>query len=121
MFSEKNRNFLKQVNQRKYFNSLFLVSLNSSFKYDCALTLYLISYNIHFNFKSEVNIYDYFHECSQIQMKFSTSEYFIDNKIIYVFTDFIFNLFILIILFIIGISGCLLVFPKMIFSFKIQS
>ena len=57
----------KVVLGRRFFKSLFLISNYS--KYDCEMTLFFIERNVHFNFKSETNIFDYFSECSLASIK----------------------------------------------------
>jgi len=67
LFKTKNLKFSKSVLKRAYFKSLFLISTYDT--YDCELSLFFMRNNVHFNFKTEKDIFDYFNECSQIVIK----------------------------------------------------
>jgi hypothetical protein len=67
LFKYKNSLETKIVLERHLYKSLFLLSKYT--KYDCDLTLFFIRNNVHYNFKSETEIYDYFNECSQMRIK----------------------------------------------------
>ena len=67
LFEERKKMIEKVVLGRRFFKSLFLISNYS--KYDCEMTLFFIERNVHFNFKSETNIFDYFSECSLASIK----------------------------------------------------
>ena len=67
MFKLKNLNFSKRALNRNYFKSLFLIA--SYDKYDCEMSLYFLRNNVHFNFKTERDIFDYFNECSRLVIK----------------------------------------------------
>ncbi len=79
----------KNVLGISFYKSLFLISKYT--KYDCNLTLYFISKNVHFNFKTETEIFDYFNECSLLTIKKMT---LLDNSLskstrnYLIFTDF---------------------------------
>ena len=70
--------------KRRYFKSLFLIDSDYT-QYDCNLTLFFIERNIHFNFKTETHIYDYFTECFFFSLKnASFNEVIIDrNELIF--------------------------------------
>ena len=68
LFEEKKKQIDKTVLQRRYFKSLFLIDSNYT-DYDCNLTLFFIERNIHFNFKTETHIFDYFGACSMLSIK----------------------------------------------------
>ena len=87
LFEEKNKQLNKRVLGISFFKSLFLSSKYS--QYDCELTLFFIRKNVHFNFKTESEIFDYFNVCSGISIENSTlSIIFFYNRIFYVFEDF---------------------------------
>ncbi len=70
LFEMKKSFINKTVLNRRYFKSLFLISNYDEIShYDCNLTLYFIRNNIHFNFKTETHIYDYFSQCSNLAIK----------------------------------------------------
>ena len=68
LFEEKKTQINKTVLTRRYFKSLFLIDSNYT-QYDCNLTLFFIERNVHFNFKTETHIFDYFSECSFFSLK----------------------------------------------------
>ena len=88
-------------NGRTYFKSLSLIS--SSDKYDCGLTLDFIKQKIHFNFKTESDIFNYFSECSQMSLNKSLQANSIRiNRNTYTFTEpFLFFIWITLILIIV--------------------
>ena len=59
----KNLNSLRNVSKRKYFNSINLLAYNNEkdiqLDYDCNMTLSFIQYNIHFNLKSDLDLFYY--------------------------------------------------------------
>ena len=65
LFTQMNRNASRH-NQRVYFRSLSLIAAYS--RYDCALALDFMENMVHFNFKTEREIHDYFAECSDLAM-----------------------------------------------------
>jgi hypothetical protein len=71
-----------------FYKSLFISSKYS--KYDCNLTLYFIRKNIHFNLKTETEIFDYLNECSLLSIKNSTFfySYLKKDRTNYTFDDF---------------------------------
>lgn len=69
LFDDKNRNFNKVTLGRSYFKSLFLEANYWNKEYDCNLTIYFMRKNVHLNFKTEQEIFDYFNECSQLSIK----------------------------------------------------
>ena len=70
LFQVKKKQINKTVLNRRYFKSLFLISnYNESKDYDCNLTLFFIRNNIHFNFKTETHIFDYFSQCFNLKIK----------------------------------------------------
>ena len=70
VFEVKKKQINKTVLNRPYFKSLFLISYyNDSKLYDCNLTLFFIRNNIHFNFKTETQIFDYFSQCFDLKIK----------------------------------------------------
>jgi len=71
-----------------FYKSLFLSTKYT--KYDCNLTLYFIRNNVHFNFKTETEIFDYFKGCSLLTIKSSTfSNNFVkSNRNFLIFSDF---------------------------------
>jgi len=79
----------KNVLGISFYRSLFLSS--KYIKYDCNLTLFFISRNVHFNFRTETEIFDYFNECSLLTIKKMT---LLDNNLgkssrnYLIFTDF---------------------------------
>jgi hypothetical protein len=78
----------KNVLGISFYRSLFLISKYT--KYYCNLTLYFISKNVHFNFKTETEIFDYFKECSLLTIESSTfSNNFVEsNRSFLIFSDF---------------------------------
>jgi internalin A len=67
LFKYKNSLETKIVLKRHLYKSLFLLSKYT--QYGCDLTLFFIRNNVHYNFKSETEIFDYFNECSQMRIK----------------------------------------------------
>ena len=67
LFEEKKKQLNKTVLGKSYFKSLFLTS--AYIQYDCEMTLFFIKKNVHFNFKTESDIFDYFNECSLLSIK----------------------------------------------------
>jgi Leucine-rich repeat (LRR) protein len=88
LFRFKNSNIVKKSLNRSYFKSLFLTSSYLNEAYDCNLTLYFIKSNVHFNFKTEKEIFDYFNECSSSTIKNSTFRHLenLDRKML-IFTN----------------------------------
>ena len=75
LFEEKTKRQLikRNVLGISFLKSLFLTSkYDSQSKYDCNLTLFFIRKNVHFNFKTETEIFDYFNQCSLISIKNTT-------------------------------------------------
>ena len=72
IFEENKKQTNKSVLERRYYKSLFLITNYSA--YDCNLTLFFIQQNVHLNFKTETDIYDYFNECSHIVIKNASSD-----------------------------------------------
>jgi Leucine-rich repeat (LRR) protein len=91
LFAQKQKQVNKSVLGISFYKSLFLISDYSS-QYDCNLTLFFIRRNIHFNFRTESNIFDYFDQCSLLVIKNSSSSIMDENpksnRNILVFTDF---------------------------------
>jgi hypothetical protein len=90
LFAQKQKQVNKSVLGISFYKSLFLISEFYS-QYDCNSTLFFIRRNIHFNFRTESNIFDYFDQCSLLVIKNSSS--FMDDNYktkrnILVFTDF---------------------------------
>ena len=58
---KKNLKSIRTVLKRGYFNSINLISIksNTSLAYDCNLTLSFIKYNIHYNLKSDLDLFFY--------------------------------------------------------------
>ena len=104
----KNRLISKVVLEQDWYKSLFLISNYD--QYDCDLTLFFIGQNVHYNFKTETQIFDYFNECSQLRIKNVSSEsneLFIRNDLI--FSDFLFYFFYLTLVFILAMClSCVL-------------
>ena len=67
LFKVKNANFFKRALNRDYFKSLFLIAAYDT--YDCQMALFFMRNNVHFNFKTERDIFDYFSECSLLVIK----------------------------------------------------
>ena len=67
LFEEKKKTLNKTVLKRAFFKSLFLISNYA--QYDCNLALFFLRNNVHFNFKTETHIFDYFNECSLMTIK----------------------------------------------------
>jgi len=67
LFKTKNLKFSKSVLKRAYYKSLFLISTYDT--YMCELSLFFMRNNVHFNFKTEKDIFDYFNVCSQNVIK----------------------------------------------------
>jgi Leucine-rich repeat (LRR) protein len=99
LFKTKNLKFSKSVLKRAYFKSLFLISTYGT--YNCELSLFFMRNNVHFNFKTEKDIFDYFNECSQIVIKESLN---LNSKksqtISYIFTNGFFYFAWMVLLFI---------------------
>ena len=94
LFKFKNSKFSKSVLSRAYFKSLFLITSYDS--YECELTLLFMRQNIHFNFKTETNIFDYFSECSKKSIKDwprLANELILKDKNRKIFTNFLFYFF----------------------------
>jgi len=88
LFEFKNSKILKKSLNHSYFKSLFITSSYLNETYDCDLTLYFIKRNVHFNFKFEQEIFDYFNECSSLIIKNTTIIHLenMDRKIV-IFTN----------------------------------
>ncbi len=88
LFKFKNSKVTKKSLNRSYFKSLFLTSSYLNETYDCDLTLFFINNNVHFNFKTEGEIYDNFSKCSSLNIKNSSIIRFenLDRKIV-IFTN----------------------------------
>jgi hypothetical protein len=90
LFAQKQKQVNKSVLGISFYKSLFLITEYYS-RYDCNLTLFFIRRNIHFNFRTESNIFDYFDQCSLLVIKNVSSlmgDYYKSNRKILVFTDF---------------------------------
>jgi len=113
LFELKNSRFSKKSLNRSYFKSLFLTSSYLNETYDCNLTLLFIEKNVHFNFKTEKEIFDYFNECSHLTLK-NISSFRIDNldKTTLLFSNFLVYPFYLYLLFVYFISMLLLISKK---------
>ena len=108
LFEEKIKQIDKVTLKRRYFKSLFLIDLNYT-KYDCNLTLFFIRRNVHFNFKTETHIFDYFSECSLLAIKNASFNSLTNvSRVEMIFSDFLAYLFWLILLLVlfIGIYCC---------------
>ena len=109
IFKFKNSKFSKTVLKRTYYKSLFLITPYEA--YDCDLTLFFIRENIHLNFKSESNIFDYFSGCSQNVIKNSLNDlrlvFLIANKNANIFKNVLFYLCCLTLLLILILAICL--------------
>ena len=68
MFQYKNR-LSKTILKRSYYKSLFLDAIYTDGNYECERTHYFIRHNVHFNFKTEADIHDYFWSCSQTRLE----------------------------------------------------
>ena len=89
LFEEKTKRQLikRNVLGISFFKSLFLTSKYS--KYDCNLTLFFIRKNVHFNFKTETEIFDYFSQCSLISIKNTTlNDSLVKDRNSLIFKDF---------------------------------
>ena len=68
----KNTKSLRNVLKREYFNSINLLAFKSetiSLDYNCNLTLAFIQYNIHFNLKSDLDLFFYMEsECEKREL-----------------------------------------------------
>ena len=96
LFAYKNSLFFKRSLRRTYFKSLFIISSYVNDTYDCELTLYFIRNNVHFNFRSESEIFDYFDQCDQIRIKNATAFEKINIvRSLLIFSDAIFYFFLL--------------------------
>ena len=103
-------------NSRPYLKSLSLItpygSNSALLSYDCDLTLYFIRKNIHFNLKTEDDIFNYFAECSQLVLKHAASiNNGVFNRDYKIFTE-PFLLFIWLVLFLISCLGVYLCFQN---------
>ena len=91
LFAQKQKQVNKSVLGISFYKSLFLISEHYS-QYDCNFTLFFIRRNIHFNFRTESNIFDYFDQCSLLVIKNVSSSFMDENpkstRNILVFTDF---------------------------------
>ncbi len=120
LFKYKNSLVSKVVLKRQLYKSLFLFS--SYEQYDCNLTLFFSANNIHYNFKTEIEMYDYFSECSQIKIKNSAQNSIIsidrDSRI---FSNIFFYMFYLTLMFIIfmGLACFFIVKQKIVIEDKI--
>ena len=94
LFEEKTKRQLikRNVLGISFFKSLFLTSKYDSpqsNKYDCNLTLFFIRKNVHFNFKTETEIFDYFSQCSLISIKNTAlNGFLIKDRNSLIFKDF---------------------------------
>ena len=86
LFEEKKKQTDPVTLKRRYFKSLFLIDSNYT-QYDCNLTLFFIERNIHFNFKTETHIYDYFTECFFFSLKNASFNELIINRNELIFTN----------------------------------
>ena len=75
LFNEKKKQLNKTVLRRAYFKSLFLMSNYDSSECDCNLTLFFMRHNIHFNFKTERQIFDYFSNCNFYRLNVSSLQH----------------------------------------------
>ena len=115
LFKHKNSLAAKWVLKRHLYKSLFLIG--TYLDYDCNMTLFFVENNVHYNFKSESNIFDYFSQCSQMSIKNSSSS--ITNDDLFnrrdkkIFSNILFYMFYLTLLFILfmGVT-CLFVVEK---------
>ena len=92
LFKFKNRYPKKRFN-RSFFYSLFLISDYD--QYDCDLALFFIMHNIHFNFKTETDIFNYFSDCSQKRLKTDLNTIHAMEKWNFIFSDILFYFFML--------------------------
>jgi len=101
LFKYKNSLETKIVLSRHLYKSLFLLSNYT--QYDCDLTLFFIRNNVHYNFKTETEIFDNFNECSQMGIKnvsqISNISSFV-NRNSTIFSNVFFYLFCLTLIFI---------------------
>ncbi len=105
LFEQRKSYLNKMVLGKQYFKSLFLIS--NYFPNDCKLILFFIGKNIHFNFKTETHIYNYFRECSFITIKNMTLNdetssfcksrlcFFLENALFYFFALTLVSIFTL--------------------------
>lgn len=101
LFEQKAQSQLnKNVLGISFYKSLFLSSKYP--KYDCNLTLYFISRNVHFNFKTETEMFDYFNECFLEAFVKSNRNHFI-------FSDFGLYFFWIYLLFIVLVGAYILI------------
>ena len=110
IFAEKKKGINKTVLKRSYFKSLFLLSNYS--KYDCNLTLFFIRNNVHYNFKTETQIFDYFSECSLLKIKTVSVLFWIRVVDLYIFSDIGVYFFYFTLLFVLGVGFYLCFFGK---------
>jgi Leucine-rich repeat (LRR) protein len=114
LFKQKTKSQLsKKVLGISFYKSLFLSSKYT--KYDCNLTLYFISRNIHYNFKTETEIFDYFNECSLLTIKKTTllaSNFIKSTRSYLIFTDFGFYFFWSYLVYVAFLAIYLLIFDK---------
>ena len=105
LFAYKNSKFSKKSLNRFYFKSLFITSSYINESYDCQLSLFYIRNNIHFNFKTETEIFDYFNECNHLKIK--NSSLYMDTvvaRLNLVFSNYLSYSFFLYLFFVLFIS-----------------
>jgi Leucine-rich repeat (LRR) protein len=104
LFKYKNGLETKIVLKRHLYKSLFILSKYTN--YDCDLTLFFIRNNVHYNFKSETEIYDYFSECSQMRIKnvYQNSNISSFDRNSRIFTNIIFYFFNFTLMFIVFLA-----------------
>ena len=74
LVAQKNSLTKKRILNRAYFKSVNLITLNGDFfnsnqTSDCDMTITFIKFNIHFNLKTESDLFNYFSNCDQIILK----------------------------------------------------
>jgi len=97
MLFEQSKTYLnKSVCGKRYYKSFFLMANYT--RYDCEMTLFFMRNNVHFNFKTESHISNYFAECSLLVIKNMSSyetEYVGDESRTYlVLRNLLFHFFI---------------------------
>ena len=111
LFRFKNSHYFMQVFKRKYFKSLFLISSYLNQTYDCEMSLFFVRNNVHFNFRTEKDIFDYFETCSRLTIKNSTDlnkRKYTVNSVVLIASNPIFIFFLLIIVLILLTDFCLI-------------
>jgi Leucine-rich repeat (LRR) protein len=106
---EQSKTYLnKTVQGKNYYKSLFLMANYA--RYDCEMTLFFMRNNVHFNFKTESHISNYFAECSLLVIKNTSSyETNYERRTDLVLRNFLFHFFIwtLLLIVLLGVYLCI--------------